>query len=144
MRPSPEGPGPPFCHQFNSLLEPSGSDRGSRDVLFSRTFPNTFWGDFGEQNGLGEFSRRGGVEFAPPRRGEEEREEEVLRCLMTPRGRHLCHWVPCASQKTRLLGERSSPQLGLRPCWGRDSLVSSSSFPPPPLLCPPSPPPPTG
>ena len=56
---------------------------------------------------------------------------------------HLCHWVPCASQENRLLGERSSPQLylgvkckvfpgerslgvkilgfAIRLCWGRDS-----------------------
>ncbi len=31
----------------------------------------------------------GGVEFAPPRGGEEEGEEEVLRRLVTPRGRRI-------------------------------------------------------
>ena len=63
----------------------------------------------------------------------------AYNCLLS----HLCHWVPCASQQNRLLGERSSPQhylgvkckvfpgerslgvkilgFAIRLCWGRDS-----------------------
>ncbi len=51
------------------------------------------------------------VEFAPPRGGEEEGKEEVLRRLVTPRGRRIFRGLPLKTI-TEALGIGLPPGLG--------------------------------